>query len=175
MPETNAGPASLTNDQQRSQPMHIWVDADACPNPIKEILFRVAERRGIGLTLVANQAVRKPGLRQIRSVQVSQGFDLADHHIAQSLQPGDLVITSDIPLAAAVIEKQGHALNPRGELYTKDNIKQRLVMRDFMEELRGAGMFSGGPAPMSQADRKAFADALDRFLTARLGARPRSD
>ena len=154
--------------------MKIWVDADACPVVVKEVLFRAAERLQIPTTLVANQWMKTPPSKVIRAVQVEGGFDVADNWIVEHCEPGDLVITADIPLAAAAIEKQGHALNPRGELYTKDNIKQRLVMRDFMEELRGAGMFTGGPAPMSQADRKAFADALDRFLTARLGARPRA-
>jgi uncharacterized protein len=144
--------------------MQIWVDADACPNPIKEILFRAAGRRQLPLILVANQPLRTPPSRFIRSVQVAAGFNMADQHITQALQPGDLVITADIPLAAAVIERRGHALNPRGELYTPDNIHQRLAMRDFMEELRGAGLVSGGPAALGAADRKAFADALDRFL-----------
>lgn len=152
--------------------MHIWVDADACPNPIKEILFRVAERQGINLILVANQAVRAPPSRHIRAVQVCAGFDVADNHIVQQMRAGDLVITADIPLAAEVIARHGHALNPRGELYSKDNIRQRLVMRDFMEEMRGAGLVSGGPAALNQADRKAFADALDRFLAVQGRHRP---
>lgn len=154
--------------------MHIWVDADACPNPIKEILFRVAERRALALTLVANQAVRAPPSRHIRVVQVAAGFDMADKHIAQRVSPGDLVITADIPLAAEVIARQGHALNPRGELYTQDTIRQRLTMRDFMEEMRGAGLVTGGPAALTQGDRKAFADALDRFLAVQGRDKPAS-
>jgi uncharacterized protein len=144
--------------------MQIWVDADACPNPIKEILFRAAARRQLPTILVANQPVRTPSSRLIRSVQVAPGFDMADHYIVQHMQRGDLVITADIPLAADVVEGGGHALNPRGELYTPDNIRQRLVMRDFMEQMRGAGLVSGGPAVLGTADRKAFGDALDRFL-----------
>lgn len=144
--------------------MQIWVDADACPNVIKEILFRAAERRGIALTLVANQPISTPPSRLIRSVQVASGFDVADNYIVEQLQAGDLVISADIPLAAEVIEKQGHALNPRGEFYTRDNIRQRLAMRDFMDQMRGSGVMTGGPPPLDQADRKAFADALDRFL-----------
>jgi len=147
--------------------MRIWVDADACPNPVKEILFRVAERRRLLLILVANQPLRTPPSRFIRSVRVGAGFDVADHHIVGELQPGDLVITADIPLAALVIEGLGHALNPRGELYTVENIRQRLGLRDFMEEMRGAGLVTGGPAALGAADRKAFADALDRFLAVR--------
>ena len=144
--------------------MQIWVDADACPNVIKEILFRAAERRQISLTLVANQPVGTPRSPYIRAIQVSAGFDVADNQIVRDLQPDDLVVTADIPLAAAVIEKGGHALNPRGELYTRDTIRDRLVMRDFMETLRSSGVMTGGPAPLAQSDRKAFADALDRFL-----------
>lgn len=144
--------------------MHIWVDADACPKVIKEILFRAADRVGIALTLVANHPLSTPPSRHIRSYQVPSGFDVADNHIVSQIEAGDLVITADIPLAAEVIEKGGHALNPRGELYTTETIRQRLVMRDFMEEMRSSGMVSDGPAPLNQADRKAFADALDRLL-----------
>lgn len=145
--------------------MHIWVDADACPNVIKEILFRAAERIQLSLTLVANRSLRTPPSKFIKSIQVASGFDVADNHIVQYLQAGDLVVTADIPLAAEVIEKDGHALNPRGMLYTRDNIKERLTMRDLMDELRGSGIQTGGPNVLSQSDRQAFANQLDRFLT----------
>ncbi len=144
----------------------IWVDADACPKVIKEILFRAAERVGVPVILVANQPIQVPRSRHIRSIQVAAGFDVADNHIVQQLEPGDLVITADIPLAAEVIDKGGLALNPRGELYTEDNIRQRLNMRDFMDTLRGSGVDTGGPAAFSQADRQAFANQLDRLLAA---------
>lgn len=144
--------------------MHIWVDADATPAVIKDILFRAAERRKISMTLVANKLLRVPPSPYIRALQVPHGFDVADNEIASRLEPGDLVITADIPLAAQVIEKGGHALNPRGEFYSKENIREILNMRDFMEELRGAGLTSSGPAAFSQADRQAFANQLDRFL-----------
>jgi uncharacterized protein YaiI (UPF0178 family) len=147
--------------------MHIWVDADACPAVIKEILYRAAQRVGVPLTLVANQPLRTPPSPLIRTVQVRQGFDVADSHIAERMEPGDLVITGDIPLAAQVIEQGGDAINPRGERYTPDNIRERLAMRNFMEELRGAGEVTGGPPPMNQADRQAFANALDRLLAQR--------
>jgi uncharacterized protein len=143
---------------------HIWVDADACPNVIKQILFRAAERVQMSLTLVANQALQVPGSRHIRTIQVSAGFDVADNHIVQQAQAGDLVITADIPLAAEVVAKGCLALNPRGELYTEDNIRQRLNMRDFMDTLRGSGIDTGGPAAFSQAERMAFANQLDRLL-----------
>lgn len=145
--------------------MHIWVDADACPSVIKDILFRAAERTGIPLTLVANRALRTPATRHIKSVQVGMGFDVADNHIAQSVQNGDLVITADIPLAAAVIEKGAHALNPRGEEYTTDNIRERLSLRNFMDELRSTGVTTGGPSALGPRDKTAFANALDRFLS----------
>ena len=148
--------------------MQIWVDADACPNPVKEILFRAAERREVALTLVANQFLRTPPSRFIRAVQVASGFDIADNHIVTALSPGDLVITADIPLAAEVIERGAHAINPRGERYTPNNIRQRLAMRDFMETMRSSGVVTDGPSSYSQVDRKAFADALDRFLTSHL-------
>ena len=144
--------------------MKIWVDADACPVVIKEILFRAAERTGVQLTLVANQPVPVPRSRLIQSIQVAPGFDVADNEIVKRLDAGDLVITGDIPLAAEVIEKGGHALNPRGELYTTDNIKARLTMRDFMETLRSSGVDTGGPPPLSQSDRQAFANQLDKLL-----------
>jgi len=142
----------------------IWVDADACPKVIKEILFRAANRVGMSLTLVANQPLQVPGSRYIRSVQVAAGFDVADNHIVQQSKAGDLVVTADIPLAAEVIARGCLALNPRGELYTEDNISQRLNMRDFMDILRSSGVDTGGPASFSRADRKAFADQLDRLL-----------
>ena len=149
--------------------MKIWVDADACPVVIKEILFKAAERTGIKLTLVANQPVRVPPSRFISSIQVGSGFDVADNEIVERLEAGDLVITGDIPLAADVIEKGGHALSPRGERYTADNIKARLNIRDFMDTLRGSGIDTGGPPALNQGDRKAFADHLDRLLAQNAG------
>ncbi|MGH8503802.1 MAG: YaiI/YqxD family protein [Gammaproteobacteria bacterium] len=148
--------------------MQIWIDADACPRPIKDILFRAAERRELMLILVANQPLQTPASRYIKTIRVTAGFDVADNHIAQAVEAGDLVITADIPLAAAVIEKGAHALNPRGELYTEGNIKARLSMRNFMDELRGSGVNTGGPPPLSQSDRQAFANQLDRFLARHL-------
>lgn len=144
--------------------MHIWVDADACPTVIKDILYRAAERVEVPLTLVANQPLQTPASRFIKSIQVSSGFDVADDYIVQQVANGDLVITADIPLAAEVIEKGGHALNPRGEFYTTENIRQRLAMRDFMETMRGSGIHTGGPAPLNQKDRMNFANQLDSFL-----------
>jgi uncharacterized protein YaiI (UPF0178 family) len=149
--------------------LKIWVDADACPVVIKEILFKAAERTGIQLTLVANQAVRVPPSRFISAIQVGSGFDVADNEIVERLEAGDLVITGDIPLAADVIEKGGHALSPRGERYTADNIKARLNIRDFMDTLRGSGIDTGGPPALNQGDRKAFADHLDRLLAQNAG------
>ncbi len=147
--------------------MKIWVDADACPVVIKDILFRAAERTETSLTLVANQAVNIPRSRHINYIRVQSGFDVADNEIVKRLAAGDLVITSDIPLAADVIEKGGLALSPRGELYTASNIKSRLNMRDFMETLRSSGVDTGGPPALSQSDRKAFADHLDKILAKR--------
>ncbi len=144
--------------------MQIWVDADACPVVIKEILFRAAERTRILTTLVANQLLRVPPSPFIRALQVPAGFDVADNRIAQEVHPGDLVITADIPLAAQVIEKGGTALNPRGELYTPHNIKERLAMRDMMMELRDSGVELGGPSAFNHGDRQAFAAQLDRLL-----------
>ena len=144
--------------------MKLWVDADACPVVIKEILFRAAERTCSLLTLVANQPIRVPSSQYIKTVQVPAGFDVADNEIVKRLEAGDLVITADIPLAADVIEKGGHALNPRGELYTTENIKARLNMRDFMDTLRSSGINTGGPPAISLSDRQAFANNLDRFL-----------
>ena len=145
--------------------MKIWIDGDACPNAIKDILFRAAERTGISLTLVANHIVKIPPSRHISFLRVAAGFDVADNEIVKRLAPGDLVITGDIPLAAEIIENQGRALNPRGELYTTDNIKARLTMRDLMESLRSSGIDSGGQAPLNHGDRKAFADQLDKIIT----------
>lgn len=145
--------------------MNIWVDADACPVVIKDILYRAAERTGVQVTLVANQPLQIPKSHHIRFVQVGQGFDVADNEIVKRLAAGDLVITSDIPLAAEAIEKGAKALSPRGELYTPENIRARLTMRDFMETLRASGVDTGGPPALNQNDRKAFANHLDRFLT----------
>jgi len=144
--------------------INIWVDADACPVAIKEILFRAAQRTRLETILVANRLLRVPPSPYIRALQVPGGFDVADNRIVQDLQPGDLVITADIPLAAQVIAKGGHALNPRGEFYSTANIQERLAMRNFMEELRGSGVDISGPAAFSQSDRQAFAAELDRFL-----------
>ena len=146
--------------------MKIWVDADACPVVVKEILFRAADRTGVELTLVANQALSTPSSANIKTLQVSKGFDVADDEIVKRLDAGDLVITSDIPLAAEVIEKGGHALSPRGELHTTENIRARLNMRDFLDTMRSSGVeMSGGPAAFSQRDKQEFANNLDRFLT----------
>jgi len=144
--------------------MHIWVDADACPRVIKDILFRVAQRTKVPVTLVANHALSTPATTWIKSVQVPAGFDVADNYIVQNVELGDLVITQDIPLAAEIVEKGIDAVNPRGEHYTAANIRQRLAMRNFMEEMRSIGEASGGPAKFSQMDRQAFANVLDRFL-----------
>ena len=147
--------------------MHIWVDADACPAVIKEILFRAAERTQTPMTLVANKPLRIPSSKFIGTLQVLRGFDVADNEIVTRVAPGDLVITADIPLASDVIERGAHAIDPRGERYTPDNIRERLQMRNFMDGLRGSGVQTGGPPALDQADRKRFADQLDRFLTAR--------
>lgn len=144
--------------------MKVWVDADACPVVIKEILFRAAERTKITTTLVANQFLRTPPSPYIKTMQVPSGFDVADNRIVQELEAGDLVITADIPLAAQVVENGGHALNPRGELYTTANIKERLAMRNLMEELRGNGADISGPSAFNNGDRQAFAAALDSFI-----------
>ncbi|MDZ7645530.1 MAG: YaiI/YqxD family protein [Woeseiaceae bacterium] len=144
--------------------MNIWVDADACPGVIKDILYRAAQRTGIPVTLVANHALNVPRSPFIRTLQVPHGADVADSEIVRRLAAGDLVITADIPLAAEVVDKAALALNPRGELYTRDNIRARLNMRDFLDSLRGSGIDTGGPAALSQADRKAFAGHLDRIL-----------
>jgi len=144
--------------------MRIWVDADACPVVVKEMLYRAAERVGVELVLVANKLLKVPPSAVIRSLRVPAGFDVADRYIADATEPGDLVITADIPLAAAVVRKGGLALNPRGELYTVDNIGEHLSRRDLMDELRGLGLASGGPPPLGDADKRAFANSLDRVL-----------
>ncbi|MGI0116461.1 YaiI/YqxD family protein [Zooshikella sp. RANM57] len=144
--------------------MNIWVDADACPVVIKEILFRAAERTATTVTLIANQPLRVPKSPFIKFLQVTSGFDVADNEIVKRTAAGDLVITADIPLAAEVIDKGGIALNPRGELYTKDNIKVRLNMRDFMDTLRSSGIDTGGSPALSQSDRQQFANNLDKLL-----------
>jgi len=151
--------------------MKIWVDADACPVVIKEILFRASARTGIELTLIANQRVYVPKSPYIKMVQVASGFDIADKEIVRRVEPGDLVITGDIPLAAEVIDKDGFVLSPRGERLTKDNIGARLNMRDFLESMRSSGVDTGGPSALSQSDRKAFADQLD-YLLSRQAKRP---
>ncbi|AEG01214.1 YaiI/YqxD family protein [Methylomonas methanica] len=143
----------------------LWVDADACPNLIKTVLFRAAQKRQFDMVLVANQFVAAPPSKTIRAVRVSGGFDVADNYIATHMQGGDLVITGDIPLAAQVIRQQGFALNPRGELYSQDNIGEKLAMRDFMEQMRDSGVVTGGAAVMGARDVQNFANALDRFLT----------
>jgi uncharacterized protein YaiI (UPF0178 family) len=150
--------------------MQIWVDADACPAVIKDILFRVADRLQLTVTLVANKLLRTPPSRFVKAIQVPAGFDAADREIVLLAQAGDLVITADIPLAAEILKKGAHALNPRGEMYTNDNIQQHLTMRTFMETLRGSGVDTGGPPSFSQSDRHLFAKQLDRHL-ARHGAR----
>jgi len=144
--------------------MQIWVDADSCPGVIKEILFKAAKRTGIPMTLLANHPISVPRIKWIHFVQVSQGFDVADNEIVKRANPGDLVITADIPLAAEIIDKGAHALNPRGEFYSANNIRQRLNMRDFMDSLRSSGVDTGGQASMSQNERREFANQLDRFL-----------
>ena len=150
--------------------MKIWVDADACPVVAREILFRAAERTGVPVTLVANQAINVPASDYIKSVQVPRGFDVADDEIVRRVEAGDLVITSDIPLAAEVIEKGGHALSPRGEMHTKENIGAKLNMRDFMDTMRSSGVeMGGGPSAYGQRDKQEFANQLDRFLTRHAG------
>jgi uncharacterized protein YaiI (UPF0178 family) len=144
--------------------MQIWVDADACPKVIKEILYRAAERKQMQVTLVANQPLTTPRSKFIATLQVPPGFDVADNEIVRRVEAGDLVITADIPLAAEVIEKDAVALNPRGERYTTANIRERLNMRDFMDTMRSSGVATGGPPPLSQSDRQAFANQLDQML-----------
>ncbi|MEM9313435.1 MAG: YaiI/YqxD family protein [Pseudomonadota bacterium] len=147
-----------------TNPRSVWVDADACPRAVREILFRAADRVGIPVTLVANQHIQTPRSPNVRSVQVPSGIDAADSHIAQSVNAGDLVVTQDIPLAAEVIEKGAIAIGPRGATYTPENIRERLRMRDFMDLLRGTGVATGGPPPFGKKDRAQFANAIDRWL-----------
>ncbi len=144
--------------------MTIWVDADACPKTIKTILFRAAERTGIPLCLVANQAMQTPPFKNITAIQVGQGFDVADNEIVRRAQRGDLVITNDIPLADELITKGAQALSPRGEMFSPGSIKAKLNMRDFMDTMRSSGIHTGGPTQMSEADKREFANALDRYL-----------
>lgn len=145
--------------------MHIWVDADACPNAIKEILFRAVERKQVPLILVANRFIRSPPSRFITSIRVKAGFNVADKAITDKMQAGDLVITADIPLASDVISLGGHALNPRGDFYSQENIRDRLSMRNFMQELRETGVNTGGPPTLSPKNKQAFANKLDQFLS----------
>jgi uncharacterized protein YaiI (UPF0178 family) len=152
--------------------MQIWVDADACPVVIKDMLFRAAEREQVPVTLVANQWLRTPPSRFIRAIQVPAGFDVADGEIVRRVEPGDMVVTQDIPLAALVLEKGALALNPRGELYTPETIAQSLSMRNFMDELRGSGVDTGGPSTFHPRDRQAFANQLDRWLAQRRSKLP---
>jgi uncharacterized protein YaiI (UPF0178 family) len=147
--------------------MQIWVDADACPKLIKEILFRAAERTQVPVILVANKLHWTPPSPFVRAMRVPRGFDVADWEIVEKIEAGDLVVTADIPLASAVIDRGGHALDPRGVLYTGDNIQERLAMRNFMDQLRASGVETGGPAPWRPGDTRAFANQLDRLLSAR--------
>lgn len=144
--------------------MKIWIDADACPVAIKEILYRAAERKQIPLILVANQSLRTPPSALIRAVRVSHGFDEADDYLVQHAEAGDLVISADIPLASRLLEKHVAVLTPRGEPMTKENIGERLAIRDFMDTMRGSGIQTGGPAPLNAGDKQKFANALDRWL-----------
>ncbi|MCB1724351.1 MAG: YaiI/YqxD family protein [Gammaproteobacteria bacterium] len=144
--------------------MAIWVDADACPRAVRDILYRAAERCALPLTLVANQAIEVPRSRHVRMLQVARGFDVADNEITRRVQGGDLVVTADIPLAADAIARGAHVISPRGETFTENNIGERLNMRDFMDTMRASGLAGGGPPPLSAADRQAFANALDRYL-----------
>ncbi|MBO9716403.1 MAG: YaiI/YqxD family protein [Pseudoxanthomonas sp.] len=154
-------------EDQPSRELQVWVDADACPAVVRDILFRAAERAKVQITLVANQWLRTPPSRYIRALQVQGGYDVADDAIAERAGRGDLVVTQDIPLAARVLERGAEAVNPRGERFTADNIAQRLSMRNFMDELRGAGVQTGGPAAFHARDRQAFANALDGWLARR--------
>lgn len=144
--------------------IQIWVDADACPKVIKDVLFRAADRTAMPITLVANQPLKTPPSKFIRSLQVAAGFDVADNAIVHRCEKGDLVITADIPLAAQVIEKGAFALNPRGERYTPDTIRERLNMRDFIDTLRSSGIQTGGPNALNQRNRQQFANELDEWL-----------
>jgi uncharacterized protein len=155
--------------------MPIWVDADACPRVIKEILFRAAERTAVQVTLVANRLLYCPPSRYISALQVPDGFDVADSEIVRRLEAGDLVITADIPLAAEVIAKGGHALDPRGEMHSADTIQARLTMRDFMDTLRASGVDTGGPPALSQRDRQLFAKHLDYYFTTLVKQKPEKE
>lgn len=145
--------------------MRIWVDADACPRAIKEVILRAGERRKIRITFVANQGQSLPRSLLVDFVQVEKGSDVADAYILAQAKPGDLVITQDIPLAAELVAASVHTINPRGELYTEANIRERLNMRDFMDQMRGAGLTTGGPPPLNEKDKQLFANSLDRLLT----------
>ena len=149
--------------------MKIWVDADACPAAVRDILFRASARTGVKLTLIANQQVPVPRSPQVRMIQVASGFDMADDEIINRMEPGDLVVTGDIPLAADAIGKNGLVLSPRGVRFTRDNIGARLGMRDFLEGMRASGVTTGGPSALSQSDKKAFADELDKLLSTKAG------
>ena len=150
--------------------MRIWVDADACPRAVKEILYRAANRMGLLLTLVANKPLRTPPSPLIRAIQVADGLDVADNEIVRRLEPGDLVVTADIPLAAEVVARGAHALDPRGEIFSEETIGERLSLRNFMDEMRGAGVETGGPASFGKGDSQAFANALDRLLARHAGS-----
>ena len=145
--------------------IRIWVDADACPGAVKEILYRAADKREVDTVLVANQFLRVPASRYISSIQVAGGFDVADNEIVARMEPGDLIITADIPLAAEVVASGGAALNPRGTLYNPENVKEHLARRDLMDELRSTGSITGGPASLGKSDVQAFANQLDKYLT----------
>lgn len=160
----------FSNEEER-QAMQLWVDADACPRAVKEIIYRAAGRVQVRTTFVANTKLQLPHSEFLHFLQVGAGFDVADHEIARRMQPGDLVITADIPLAADAIDQGGYALNPRGEFYTRENVKAALSMRNFMDGLRATGTLTGGPAAFSHTDRTAFANQLDRFLTRHLAGR----
>jgi len=156
------------SDKQHESSMQIWVDADACPKAVKEIVYRAATRREVLATFVANSPLTLPRSPFLHFIHVEAGFDVADKEITRLMQSGDLVITADIPLAADAIEQGGYALNPRGKFYTRDNVQSALSMRNFLDSLRGAGEMTGGPAAFSHTDRTAFANQLDRFLTKHL-------
>lgn len=145
--------------------MKIWIDGDACPVVVKEIIFKAAQRTGVEVTLVANRSVRIPSMAGVNFILVPAGLDVADNEIVRRLEGGDLVITADIPLAAQVIAKGAHALNPRGEMYDADSIRSRLSARDFMDSLRASGIDTGGPPAINKTDRQRFANQLDKFLT----------
>lgn len=148
--------------------MTIWIDGDACPRPVREIVFRAAERVEVEAVLVANRDVRVPRSRRIRAVRVPMGFDVADHHILREAAPRDIVVTADVPLAAALVVREVRVISPRGETFTEDNVGERLAVRDLLQGVRDAGGITGGPAPFGKADRQNLANALDRLLTAAL-------